>query len=105
MHGVDERPRAICNTADVGFVQIWQSAAFGPIKEILPGFVQGLPKKEMENLFKKGVKDCSKKTNERIMATSKDGSAFDGNQKGKVREAIAKEMFEVFKDTLIKWWF
>lgn len=45
IHGVDERPRAICNTADVGFVQIWQSAIFPILKKIVPGFVQGLPKK------------------------------------------------------------
>lgn len=48
LHGVDERPRAICNTADVGFVQVWQSAIFPILKDIIPGFVQGLPKKEME---------------------------------------------------------
>jgi len=59
----------------------------------------------MQDLFKNGVKYCSKNTSEKIFSTSKDGSAFDGNQKGPVRQSIAKPFFDVMKDTLIRWWF
>lgn len=101
--GVDDRPRCICDTCDKGFVQAWQAAIFPIIKKIFPGFIQGLSKDQMMDNFKSNIRRICPKC--KVKSLSKDGSAFDGNQKKLVRKLIATNFYLAIKENLIKWWF
>lgn len=69
IHGVSERSRAVQNSKEVGLAQNIQPVFFEIIKDFMPGFIQGLSKKNHKNFIKKFVKAIWK-------AISKDGSAF-----------------------------
>lgn len=57
-----------------GSLTAFQSSIWKALKKVLPGFIQGLTKNEMLNIFKENITT----THESI---SIDGSAFDSGQK------------------------
>lgn len=63
-----------------------------------------MTKKQMKALLKGSLRKF-KGLLKSIRSISKDGKAFDGNQKAVVRNLIAKAFFAEIKDSLITWWF
>lgn len=58
----------------------------------MPGFIQGLSKDQLMNLLRKNIKRLRR--GRKVKSVSKDGSAFDGNQKLLVRNLIAKAFYD-----------
>lgn len=72
-----------------------QACFWNKIKRILPGFVQGLTKKEMIDLFKSRVSTLHS-------SISIDGSAFDGSQFASLMEIADNKFWDIAHDDIVK---
>lgn len=79
IQNVSERPRNICAPAasGCGLLTFIQSLLWDNIKKIIPGFIQGLTKDQMKDVFEKQIGKMKDP-----VSLSMDSSAFDSSQHG-----------------------
>lgn len=72
-----------------------QSNVFDFIKKIIPGFIQGMTKKEME-------KSIHSRINANMKSISIDGSAFDSSQYSELMEAVDNKFWKRLEPFLVR---
>lgn len=72
---VSERPRTICNPSKqyCGLLTLIQKLFWPALKQVMPGFIQGFNKKQLQQLF-------TSKVSPSMYSHSIDGSAFESTQ-------------------------
>nr|WPR18083.1 MAG: hypothetical protein [Crogonang virus 25] len=90
LHGQDSRPRNICVVCEKGsgLPTAFQSCMWGRIKKILPGFVQGLTKEQLEHLFQSNYSTD-------FQSISLDGSSFDSTQFAELMKLVDDGFWDV----------
>lgn len=93
----ESRPRIISKPDPVGCgtLTLIQGSMWPTIKKIIPGFIQGYTKEQMQVLFRSKVT-----TN--MHSISIDGSAYDSSQKASLMKLVDTPLFEIYKPHLQK---